>query len=813
RLHPLIKLYQFVSPPSGDAIMDFVNELGYTEARLLGMIGPDTQIFRCCGHSYKYKQFIIFNRDQHLRFILLKKILDLERTYYSAYLEIVAKHNRKTTTEKEGKKKPTSAKQPKPKPAKEKSSKPAPTPKPKLVDEPDEEPAQLDHEPEPEYVGVAIQEPIVEAFRPLLAVEGKGKAISTDEQVAQSLLALQALRRRSTTDQDDTSANIVHDSPSPVDAETNANTKKTNSGGDTEILQIDEDQGKDSKREALAVPNPEPTHEDFMANVYPDVHGSLKFPADEHFILEEPLSSSETLSSMKNLDDAYTSRDQFLNDKPTEDEPDKLNVDSEVVSMVTVLIHEVSFLIPSLSTPIIDLSPPKPGFYLGASGLPHNINQTVNVVVKEAVHIALQAPLRDRSRELLEADMKEILHQRMFKSGSYKSLTEHVALYEALEASMERANRDEFLAEKDESRKRRRNDQNPHPPPPDSDPKKVIPVSPEPDWVIPPSELHEPENNWANALSSLYQDPEEYKLLRQTRDMISFINWFCKWIGKKKLSKEDLEGLAFKAHMKMKMVSTCFVEPKTYKDALTQSCWIEAMQEKLNEFERLIVWELIPCPDKVMVITLKWIYKVKLDELGGILKNKARLVARDYRQEEGIDFEESFAPVARLDAIQNFPAFATHMNMIVYQMDVVSQPDGFVDKDNLNHVYKLKKALYGLKQAPRAWYSLLLKFLLSQEFFKGTVDLTLFIRRQGKDILLYQAKPTEKHLQVVKRIFKYLRGTINRGLGYPKDSSIALTVYADVDHAGCQYTRRSTSRSMQLLGEWLVSWSLKRQKS
>ncbi|GKB06922.1 integrase, catalytic region, zinc finger, CCHC-type containing protein [Tanacetum coccineum] len=136
------------------------------------------------------------------------------------------------------------------------------------------------------------------------------------------------------------------------------------------------------------------------------------------------------------------------------------------------------------------------------------------------------------------------------------------------------------------------------------------------------------------------------------------------------------------------------VEPKTYKDALTQSCWIKAMQEELNEFERL-----------------------GLDELGGILKNKARLVARGYRQEEGIDFEESFAPVARLEAIRIFLAFAAHMNMVVYQMDVktaflngnlreevyVSQPDGFVDPDNPNHVYKLKKALYGLKQAPRAW--------------------------------------------------------------------------------------------------------------
>ncbi|GJX61158.1 retrovirus-related pol polyprotein from transposon TNT 1-94 [Tanacetum coccineum] len=112
------------------------------------------------------------------------------------------------------------------------------------------------------------------------------------------------------------------------------------------------------------------------------------------------------------------------------------------------------------------------------------------------------------------------------------------------------------------------------------------------------------------------------------------------------------------------------VELKNYKDALTQACWIKAIQEDLYEFERLEVWELVPPPDKAFVITLKWIYKVKLDELGGILKNKARLVARGYRQEEGIDFEESFAPVARLEAIRIFLAFAAHMNMVVYQMDV-----------------------------------------------------------------------------------------------------------------------------------------------
>nr|GEW91197.1 retrovirus-related Pol polyprotein from transposon TNT 1-94 [Tanacetum cinerariifolium] len=234
-----------------------------------------------------------------------------------------------------------------------------------------------------------------------------------------------------------------------------------------------------------------------------------------------------------------------------------------------------------------------------------------------------------------------------------------------------------------------------------------------------------------------------------------------------------------------------------------------------------------------------------------------------------------------------FLAHAAHKNMVVYQMDVktaflngnlreevyVSQPDGFVDQDNPNHVYKLKKALYGLKQAPRAWYDMLSSFLLSQDFSKGSVNPTLFIRRNGNDLLLkynfescdpmdtpmvkkskldkdkegkavdpshyrgmigtlfyltasrhdlqfaicmcarYQARPTEKHLHAVKRIFRYLRGTVNRGLWYLKDSLIALTAFADSDHAGCQDTRRSTSGSLQFLRDRLISWSSKRQKS
>nr|GEV03696.1 hypothetical protein [Tanacetum cinerariifolium] len=157
-------------------------------------------------------------------------------------------------------------------------------------------------------------------------------------------------------------------------------------------------------------------------------------------------------------------------------------------------------------------------------------------------------------------------------------------------------------------------------------------------------------------------------------------------------------------------------KPKTYKDTLTQSCWIEAMQEKLNEFERIEVWELVPRPDKVTVITLKWIYKVKLDELGEILKKKACLVVRVYQ----MDVKTVF------------------LNGNLREEVYVSYPDGFVDQDNLNHVYKLKKALYGLKQAPHAWYDMLSSFLISQDISKGSVDPTLFIRRNGNDLLLVQ---------------------------------------------------------------------------
>ncbi|GJW55534.1 retrovirus-related pol polyprotein from transposon TNT 1-94 [Tanacetum coccineum] len=272
-----------------------------------------------------------------------------------------------------------------------------------------------------------------------------------------------------------------------------------------------------------------------------------------------------------------------------------------------------------------------------------------------------------------------------------------------------------------------------------------------------------------------------------------------------------------------------------------------------------------------MVIALKWIYKVKLDKYGDVLKNKARLVAKGYRQDEGIDFEESFAPVGWIEAIRIFIANASTKNMIIYQMDVktafmngdlqeevfVSQPEGFKDPDNPTYVYRLKKALYGLKQAPRAYpggifinqakYALetlkkygmdlsdpvdtpmvdrlkldedLLGIPVDQTRFRGMVGSLMYLTASRPDLVFavcmcarYQAKPTKKHLEAIKRVFRYLKGTINMGLWYPKDNAMSLTAYADADHAGCQDSRRSTSGSAQFLGDRLVSWSSKKQRS
>nr|GFA39026.1 retrovirus-related Pol polyprotein from transposon TNT 1-94 [Tanacetum cinerariifolium] len=408
--------------------------------------------------------------------------------------------------------------------------------------------------------------------------------------------------------------------------------------------------------------------------------------------------------------------------------------------------------------------------------------------------------------------------------------------------------------------------------------------------------------------------------------------------------------LATDLEMCMYVLTVSTAEPKNIKEAMADSTWIEAMQEELYQFDRLQVWELVDKPFGKSIIRLKWLWKNKKDEDQTVIRNKARLVAKGYAQEEGIDFEESLAPVACLEAVRIFIAYAAHKSFPIFQMDVktaflsgplkeevyVAQPDGFVDPDHPKKVYRLRKALYGLKQAPRAWYDELSKFPTSKGFTKCTIDPTLFTIRYEEDILLvqiyvddiifgstnpkyskrfeklmhnrfemslmgemkfflglqihqsprgifinqakytleilhkhgmdkgqsigtlittkpkldadlsgnpvdqtdyhsktgslmyltysrpdivqalcfcarYQSRPTEKHLKEVKRIFRYLRGTVNMGLWYPKGSSFELTAFSYADHTGCIDSRKSTSGGIQFLGDKLVSWMSKKQ--
>ncbi|GJT01319.1 putative ribonuclease H-like domain-containing protein [Tanacetum coccineum] len=200
----------------------------------------------------------------------------------------------------------------------------------------------------------------------------------------------------------------------------------------------------------------------------------------------------------------------------------------------------------------------------------------------------------------------------------------------------------------------------------------------------------------------------------------------------------------------------CFLsqmEPKKVIQALEDPSWIEAMQEELLQFQLQKVWTLVNLPNGKRAIGTKWVFRNKKDERGIVVRNKARLVAQGYTQEEGIDYDEVFAPVARIEAIRLFLAYASFMGFIVYQMDVksaflygtieeevyVCQPPGFEDPHFPDKVYKVEKALYGLHQAPRAWYETLSTYLIENGFRRGTIDKTLFIKKD-KGLQVQQKK-------------------------------------------------------------------------
>jgi hypothetical protein len=193
-------------------------------------------------------------------------------------------------------------------------------------------------------------------------------------------------------------------------------------------------------------------------------------------------------------------------------------------------------------------------------------------------------------------------------------------------------------------------------------------------------------------------------------------------------------------------------EPKDIGHALSDPNWVNAMHEELENYERNQVWELVEPPPNCKPIGTKWVWKNKEGENGEVVRNKSRLVSQGYSQKEGIDYEETFAPVARLEAIRILLAFSVAKGFKLYQMDVksaflngfleeevyVKQPPGFECAEFPHKVYRLTKALYGLKQAPRAWYGRLRGFLFSKGFEMGKVDKTLFLLRQGDDILIVQ---------------------------------------------------------------------------
>nr|GFA72527.1 retrovirus-related Pol polyprotein from transposon TNT 1-94 [Tanacetum cinerariifolium]GFA79164.1 retrovirus-related Pol polyprotein from transposon TNT 1-94 [Tanacetum cinerariifolium] len=249
--------------------------------------------------------------------------------------------------------------------------------------------------------------------------------------------------------------------------------------------------------------------------------------------------------------------------------------------------------------------------------------------------------------------------------------------------------------------------------------------------------------------------------------------------------------------MCMYALTVSTAEPKNIKEIMDDSAWIEAMQEELHQFDKLQVWELVDKPFSKSIIRLKWLWKNKKDKYQTVIRNKARLVAKGYAQEEGIDFEDSFAPVVRLEAVRIFIAYAAHKYFPIFQMDVktaflsgplkeevyVAQPDGFVDPAHPEKFYRLREALYGLSKLQGR----------DADLSVNPVDQTDYRSKIGSLMYLTSSRP-----EIVQA-----------------GSSFELTAFSDADHAGCIDSRKSTSGRTQFLGDKLgdklVSWMLKKQ--
>nr|GEU34505.1 hypothetical protein [Tanacetum cinerariifolium] len=253
--------------------------------------------------------------------------------------------------------------------------------------------------------------------------------------------------------------------------------------------------------------------------------------------------------------------------------------------------------------------------------------------------------------------------------------------------------------------------------------------------------------------------------------------------------------------------------------------WVEAMQEELLQFKIQNVRILVDCPKGVRPIGTKWVLKKKKDEMVIVIRNKARLVAQGYTQEEGVDYKEVFAPVARIKAIRLFLAYASLIGFV---------PPRFQDLEFLSRLYKVEKAMYGLHQAPRAWY--VYQMDVKSAFLYGTIDEEVYVMQPprfqdpeylanvrssntpmdkenpwGKDGTGKDTSSDTCHLHAVKRIFRYLKGHPKQGLWYPKDSPFDLVAFSYSDYGGATQDRKSTSGGCHFLGRRLISWQCKKQ--
>ncbi|KAI3708433.1 hypothetical protein L2E82_37602 [Cichorium intybus] len=279
------------------------------------------------------------------------------------------------------------------------------------------------------------------------------------------------------------------------------------------------------------------------------------------------------------------------------------------------------------------------------------------------------------------------------------------------------------------------------------------------------------------------------------------------------------------------------IESKNVQMALNEPSWVDAMHEELNQFEKLNVWKLVELPEDKKSFDTRWVFRNNQDDSGVIVRNKARLVVRRFRQIEGLGYTEVYAPVARLEAIRIFLAYVSYMNFIFYQMDVktaflygevkeeiyVDQPPGFINSKFLNHAYRLDKALNGLHQAPSACEALCHKFehVIKKQFEMSSLgEMTMFIGLQVKQsstgILLHQGKYVENILE--KFEFKDAKAANTPMSERPllssdPDGEPVDQTYYHSNYGGCDIDRKSTSAGCQFLGDRLISWQCKKQQT